>query len=122
MHMHICHVLTYWRWRQVILCMLVLVDQLLLRFIGMAVSFLIIFTNKLSFSLCYMLDPVSCWLTVLLNWLLEYCVVAASRGTSNSRSNSLVVLSRVEQASEPICLEYRIIVEFSPLSTHIYNP
>ena len=45
-----------------------------------------------------------------------YCVVAASRGASNSRSDSLVVSSRVEQASEPICLEYQVVVECSPLA------
>ena len=50
-----------------------------------------------------------------------YCVVAASRGASNSRSDSLFVSSRVEQASEPICLKYRIVVECSPLAV-TYSP
>ena len=63
-----------------------------------------------------MIETVSCWLTVLLNWFLVYCVVAASRDASNNWSDSLVVLSRVEQASKPICLEYRVVVECSPLA------
>ena len=45
-----------------------------------------------------------------------YCVVAASRDASNSRSNSLVISSRVEQAGKPICLEYRVVVECLPLA------
>ena len=63
-----------------------------------------------------MIETVSCWLAVVLNWFLVYCVVVASQGASNSRSDSLVVSSRVEQASKPTCLEYRVIVECSPLA------
>ena len=51
-----------------------------------------------------------------------YCVVAARRGASNSQSDSLVVSSRVEQTSKPICLEYRVVVECSPLTTRSYSP
>ena len=69
-----------------------------------------------------LIETVSCWLTVLLNWFLAYYVVAASRGASNSQNDSLVVLSQVEQASEPICLECRVVVECSPLATRSYSP